>query len=85
MDRREKIKLTLQRIKIGKKLVARQIEFIHLAKTIGYEPVHAAANLQKFRGELSDQRKALIELTRSDQKNVPRPSPLPSFAPRKAA
>lgn len=68
MKQREKIKLTLERIRLAKKLVAQQTEFISLARKIGYEPVHAPATLQRFRTQLSDERLALIRLTRSQQK-----------------
>ncbi len=39
MDRRKEIKLTLERIKVAKKLIAQQMEFISLSRKIGYEPV----------------------------------------------
>ena len=85
MKRREKIKLTLERIKLAKKLVAQQTEFIFLARKIGYEPVHAPATLQRFRTQLSDERLALIRLTRSGQGNFAKPAPASPLASRKAA
>jgi hypothetical protein len=74
MKRREKIKLTLERIDLAKKLVAQQTEFISLARKIGYEPVHAPATLQRFRTQLSDERLALIRLTRSAQSKYAKPA-----------
>lgn len=64
MNRRDQIKLTLERIKVARKLVAQQTEYIRLAKAVGYEPVHGAAVLRRFRTQLSDQRAALLRLTR---------------------
>ncbi|MGE0241521.1 MAG: hypothetical protein AB7F09_10785 [Parvibaculaceae bacterium] len=84
MDRRERIKLTLEQIKVAKKLVAQQIEFISLAKAIGYEPVHAPATLQRFRAQLSMQRNALVRLTRSGQR-VRRAPRVPLSVTRHAA
>ena len=70
MNRHEKIRLTLEQIKVAKKLVAQQIEFIFLAKAIGYEPIHATATLQRFCAQLSDQRKSLVQLTRTQKRRV---------------
>jgi hypothetical protein len=84
MKRREKIKLTLERIKLAKKLVAQQTEFISLARRIGYEPVYAPATLQRFRAQLSDERLALIRLTRS-QRNFGKPTTASPLGGRKAA
>jgi hypothetical protein len=83
MNRHEKIRLNLEQIKVAKKLVAQQIEFIFLAKAIGYEPVHATATLQRFCTQLSDQRRSLIRLTRSGQKR--RASAGARFITRRAA
>jgi hypothetical protein len=85
MNRREKIKLTLERIRLAKKLVAQQGEFIILARKIGYEPIHAPATLQRFRTQLSDERLALIRLTRIGQRNLASPASAPAFVGRKAA
>jgi hypothetical protein len=49
MNRREKIRLTLDRIRVTKSLVGRLDEFIKLSRTAGYEPVHSMKTLAKFR------------------------------------
>jgi hypothetical protein len=85
MNRRAKIKLTLERIKLAKILVAKQTEFISLARKFGYEPVHAPATLQRFRTQLSDERLALIHLTKSGQRNLTAPATVSRFVERKAA
>ncbi|MGE3872954.1 MAG: hypothetical protein AB7F74_08365 [Parvibaculaceae bacterium] len=85
MNRHDKIKLTLERIRLAKKLVAQQAEFISLSRKIGYEPVHAPATLQRFRVQLSDERLALIRLTRSGQKLDTPTASTSSFIARKAA
>jgi hypothetical protein len=85
MDRHEEIKLTLQRIKVAKKLVAQQTEFISLARKIGYEPILAPATLHRFRTQLSDERLALIQLTKSGQRNPTKPASTSRFDGRKAA
>lgn len=77
MDRRREIKLTLERIKVAKRLVDQQMEFISLSRKIGYEPILAPATLQRFRTQLSDERLALIRLTKSSQRD--------RFAEHKAA
>lgn len=77
MDQRDHIKLTLERIKMARKLVAQQTEFIRLAKAIGFEPVHGTAVLQRFRTQLSDERATLLRLTPRARN---RPLPLPSRA-----
>jgi hypothetical protein len=78
MTRRDEIKLTLERIKVAKRLVAQQVEFIRLARKAGYEPVLAPATLERFRTQLSEQRAVLLRLTRSGGKRataIPRASP----------
>jgi hypothetical protein len=85
MNRREQIKLTLERIKVAKKLVAQQTDFISLSRRIGYEPVLAPATLQRFRTQLLDERLALIRLTKSSQKTLPAAAATSHFDSRKAA
>lgn len=70
MNRREKIRLSLARIKVTKKLLAKQEEFISLAKSIGFEPVHAPTTLERFRSQLSTERAALLRLTRSGKSTL---------------
>jgi hypothetical protein len=74
MDRHERIKFTLERIKLSKRLVAQQLELIRLARAMGYEPLYAPANLQRFRAQLADQRSALVDLTKSSQEPASQPS-----------
>lgn len=85
MNRRERIKLTLERIKVVKKLVADEAEFIALSKTIGYEPVHAPITLQRFRSQLSEQRRTLTQLTRSGQKDFTTRIEVPQTVRQRAA
>lgn len=85
MNRREKIRLTLERIKVAKELVADQVEFIALSRAIGYEPIYAPTTLQRFRSQLSEQRAALTRLTRSGQKDFARRSGVPLIVWQKAA
>lgn len=74
MSRREEIRLTLERIRMAKKLVADQVEFIALSRAIGYEPIFTPTTLQRFRAQLSEQRAALVQLTRSGQEDFARRS-----------
>ena len=85
MDRREEIQFTLERIKVVKKLVAQQTDFITLARKIGYEPVLAPATLQRFRTQLSHERLVLIHLTRSGQRSLTQLPTASHFDGRKAA
>jgi hypothetical protein len=75
MQRRERIRFTLERIKVARKLVAQQTEFIRLAKAVGYEPVHGPITLQRFRAQLADERAELLRLTRGGRTRlIRRPS-----------
>ncbi|WP_119275196.1 hypothetical protein [Taklimakanibacter deserti] len=85
MNRRDQIKLALERIKVTKSLVANQVEFMSLAKAIGYEPVHAPATVQRLRAQLSDARRSLVRLTRSGQNKFTRPARATPFVEDKAA
>jgi hypothetical protein len=76
MDRRQRIKFTLERIKLSKKLVTQQLELIRLGRAIGFEPVHAPANLERYRTQFSEQRLTLIGLTRRVQKDFARRRPV---------
>ncbi len=69
MHRREKIRLTVDRIKVTKSLVDGLVEFISLARTAGYEPVHSARTLERFQTELAELRGSLTRLTLSGQKD----------------
>jgi len=69
MHRREKIRLTLDRIKVTRSLVDGLVEFISLARTAGYEPVHSARTLERFQTELVELRAALTRLTITGQKD----------------
>jgi len=70
MHRREKIRLTLDRIKVTKSLVDGLIEFISLARTAGYEPDYSARTLERFQTELAELRAALTRLTISGQRDL---------------
>jgi hypothetical protein len=85
MNRRERIRLSLARIKVTKQLVAKQEEFIALAKVIGFEPVHAPATLARFRTQLSTERAALLRLTRSGTRTVTAPERPLLYERQKAA
>ena len=85
MNERQRIRLTLEQIKVAKKLVAQQLEFIVLAKTIGYEPVHATATLERFCVQLSRQRQTLVRLTRNEQGSRALPSSPSPLESRRAA
>jgi hypothetical protein len=85
MNRREKIKLTLEQIKVVKKLVAEQAEFISLSRAIGYEPIHAPTTLQRFRSQLSERRRALAHLTTSGQKDFAARIEVPQSVRQRAA
>jgi len=85
MRRREKIRLTLDQIKVTKSLVASLAEFIGLARAAGYEPVHSARTLERFRAELVQKRAALTRLTVSGQKDFVRRHEIPHPDIRRAA
>jgi hypothetical protein len=68
MTRRSDIILTVDKIKTAKKLVAQQNEFIRLAHSIGYKPVHGEAALQRFRDQLARYREDLKRLTQRHSK-----------------
>lgn len=63
MTRRTQIMVTLDKIRAAKILVTRQIEFINLAKSIGYQPVQSEKVLERFRQQLSGHREELKRLT----------------------
>jgi hypothetical protein len=85
MNRREKIRLTLDRIRVTKSLVGRLDEFIKLSRTAGYEPVHSMKTLAKFRSELAELRAALTRQTVSGQEEFARRKVKPYPITRKAA
>ena len=84
-DRLYATKLTLERIKVAKRLVEQQVEFIGLARAAGYEPVLAPKTLQHFRSELSQQRMMLTLLTRVSQREFGTPNEISQIAKQRAA
>jgi len=64
MNRREKIRLTLERIKVTKSLTEKLAEFIELARGSGYEPVHSIRTLERFEAELRELRLAHVRTGR---------------------
>jgi hypothetical protein len=85
MNRREKIRLTLERIKVTKSLTEKLAEFIELARASGYEPVHSIRTLERFEAELRELRLALARLTIVSQKEFRPAQARPAPAPRRAA
>ncbi|WP_119390044.1 hypothetical protein [Taklimakanibacter lacteus] len=85
MNRRERIRLTLEHIKVTKALAARLAEFIELARKAGYEPVHSTKTLARFETELKEQRLALARLTIISQKEFTPAEAKPAGAGRRAA
>ena len=85
MNRREKIRLTLERIKVTKSLTEKLAEFIELARASGYEPVHSIRTLERFEAELREQRLALARLTIVSQKEFANGTALPVSPHRHAA
>ena len=65
MARSADIVATLAKIRAAKKLIARQDEFIRLAKNMGWEPVYGEAALKRFRQHLAGYREDLKRLTRA--------------------
>jgi hypothetical protein len=63
MTRRTEIMVTLDKVRAAKILVTRQIEFINLAKSIGYQPVQSEKALERFRQQLDGHREELKRLT----------------------
>jgi len=85
MNRREKIRLTLDRIRVTKSLVTRLDEFIELSRKAGYEPVHSMKTLGKFRAELAELHASLTRQTISGQAELARRKIEPYPITRKAA
>jgi hypothetical protein len=85
MNRREKIRLTLEQIKVTRSLIARLAEFIRLARTAGYEPAHSIGTLERIQSQLMEQRATLARLTINSQKEFVRRQAKPHFIEQKAA
>jgi hypothetical protein len=85
MNRREKIRLTLEQIKVTRSLVARLAEFIRLARAAGYEPSHSIGTLERIQSQLREQRSTLTRLTINSQKEFVRRQASPRFIDQKAA
>ena len=85
MNRREKIRLTLERIKVTKSLTEKLTEFIALARASGYEPVHSTRTLERFAAELREQRHTLARLTIVSQREFTKAEAKPVITRRSAA
>ena len=65
MTRRTDIIVTVDKIKLTRKLVANLVDFVRVARTIGYQPKYAETTLQRFREQLSNSREDLKRLTKA--------------------
>lgn len=65
MTRRTDILVTVDKIKLTRRLEANLVDFVRVAKTIGYQPKYAEATLQRFRDQLAGYREELKRLTRT--------------------
>lgn len=68
MTRRTDILVTVDRIKLTKKLEANLADFVRVAKTIGYQPKYAESTLRRFREELAGHREQLKRLTKEQSR-----------------
>jgi hypothetical protein len=85
MTRRERIRFTVDRIKVTRSLAARLAEFIEIARNSGYEPVQSMGTLERLQSELKEQRAALARLTVSGQREFVRRQAQAEPIRRKAA
>ncbi len=65
MTRKSDILVTVDKIRLTRKLEANLVDFVQVAKTIGYQPKHAEATLQRFREQLARYREDLKRMTRA--------------------
>lgn len=65
MTRRSDILVTVDRIRLTKKLEANLLDFVRVARTVGYQPKHAETTLRRFREQLTRYREDLKRLTRA--------------------
>ena len=65
MTRRTDIIVTVDKIRLTKKLEANLVDFVRVAKAIGYKPKYADTTLQRFRGQLASYREDLKRLTKA--------------------
>jgi hypothetical protein len=63
MTRRTDILVTVDKIKLTRKLEANLTDFVRVARAIGYQPKHAETTLKRFREELASYREDLKRLT----------------------
>jgi hypothetical protein len=68
MRSRTDIIVTLEKIKVTKKLVSNQVDFIRAAKSIGYRPKYAETTLQRFREQLTAYREDLKRMTKEQSR-----------------
>ena len=64
MTRRTDILITVDKIKLTKKLEANLSDFVRVARAIGYQPKHAESTLKRFRDQLAGYREDLKRLTK---------------------
>lgn len=64
MTRRTDILVTVNKIKLTRKLEANLTDFVRVARAIGYQPKHAESTLRRFRDDLATYREELKRLTR---------------------
>lgn len=63
MTRRTDILVTVDKIKLTRKLEANLTDFVRVAQAIGYQPKHAESTLRRFREQLASYREDLKRLT----------------------
>jgi len=68
MTRRSDIIVTVDKIKLTRKLVANLADFVRVAEAIGYQPKYAETTLQRFRGQLASHREDLKRLTKAQSR-----------------
>ena len=64
MTRRTDILVTVNKIKLTRRLESNLTDFVRVARAIGYQPKHAESTLQRFREQLASYREDLKRLTR---------------------
>jgi hypothetical protein len=63
MTRRTDILVTVDKIKLTRKLEANLTDIVRVAQAIGYQPKHAESTLRRFREQLASYREDLKRLT----------------------
>jgi hypothetical protein len=68
MTRRTDILVTVNKIKLTRKLEANLTDFVRVARAIGYQPKHAESTLKRFREQLASYREDLKRLTQEQSR-----------------